>query len=159
MSIGLKKEDFRLDIDEALLVYSVLKKLGSGSVATFNDRLKSQKVQYLAQAFGVSPTYGFSLYLHGPYSPALTHDLFIMAEKKVVPDLSDFIPDGLKERFETLKEFIKRKSTRDLELIATLHLFKSLSWPKDKAVAKLKILKNATDEEIQMSFDQIKNIP
>jgi uncharacterized protein YwgA len=156
---GSKNEDFRLDIDEAMLVYSILRKLGAGNVATFNDRLKSQKVQYLAQAFGVSPNYSFSLYVHGPYSPALTHDLFVMHEKKVSPDLSDFIPDALKEKFERLKNFLSGKSNRDLELIATLHLFQVLKWTKAMAISKLESLKGANEDEVKMALEMVKQIP
>jgi uncharacterized protein YwgA len=155
---GLKKEDFRLDIDEAMLAYSILRKLGAGNVATFNDRLKSQKVQYLAQAFGVSPNYSFSLYIYGPYSPALTHDLFVMHEKRVPPDLSDLIPDTLKENFEKLKTFLLGKNNRDLELIATLHLFQVLKWTKAMSISKLKSLKGANEDEIKMALEMIKKI-
>ena len=159
MTNGLKNDDFRLDIDEALLAFSVLKKLGAGNVITFSDRLKSQKVQYLAQSFGVSPAYSFSLYVHGPYSPFLAHDLFTIQENKIKSDSSDFIPAELRERFEDLRRFIFGKNNRELELITTLHLFKKLGWSKSLSIEKLRLLKGASDEEITSTLEQIKEIP
>src|SRR3989338_10370231 len=101
-------QQYRINIDSALLAFSVLCKLGAGKVDTFANRLKSQKIQYLAQVFGVSPAYNFSLYIHGPYSPGLAHDLFTFNTEKH-PDMSDFVPDVLKERFKALSEFVKGK--------------------------------------------------
>jgi len=152
-------KQYRINIDSALLAFSVLCKLGAGKVDTFANRLKSQKIQYLAQVFGVSPAYNFSLYIHGPYSPDLAHDLFTFNGANQSPDMSDFVPDVLKERFKKLSEFIKGKTLKQLELITTLHFLKRLSYSSDEARKKLKEWKRASLDEVNESFAELKKIP
>ena len=151
-------QQYRINIDSALLAFSVLCKLGAGKVDTFANRLKSQKIQYLAQVFGVSPAYNFSLYIHGPYSPGLAHDLFAFNGTKQSPDMSDFVPDVLKKRFKALSEFVKGKGNRHLELVTTLHFLKKLFYSDEAASRKLVEIKNASLEEIKMSFAELKKI-
>ena len=154
---GNKK--YALDVDSALLAFSVLKKLGAGKVNTFDERLKSQKIQYLAQVFGVSPAYNFSLYIHGPYSPGLANDLFKIEEDKLSPNLSDFIPDVLNERFGRLSPFVDKKSNRQLELISTMHLFINvLKFSEAKTIKEVKDWKKATENEIGDSLVALKQI-
>ncbi len=151
---------YALDVDSALLAFSVLKKLGAGKVNTFDERLKSQKIQYLAQVYGVSPAYNFNLYIHGPYSPGLANDLFAIDEQKLSPDLSDFIPDVLNERFKKLSAFVKSKNNRQLELVSTIHLFiKRLNYNEAKTIKELKEWKKASNEEVRESFIMLKQIP
>ncbi|MFH1392437.1 MAG: hypothetical protein ABIG90_02020 [bacterium] len=73
---------FKKQYDDTLLAYSVLKRLGAGNVNIFKERLKSQKIQYFAQLFEVSPVYVFNLYLRGPYSPDLAYDLYEIKKEK-----------------------------------------------------------------------------
>ncbi|MFA6601433.1 MAG: hypothetical protein WCT02_01025 [Candidatus Paceibacterota bacterium] len=148
------------DVDSALLAFSVLRKLGAGNVKTFEERLRSQKIQYLAQVFSVSPAYNFSLYIHGPYSPGLANDLFMIEEQKLKPDLSDFIPDILNERFGRLSAFIKAKDNRWLELVSTVHLFvKRLGYSEAKSAKELRNWKKASEKEVEESFIALKQIP
>jgi len=150
---------YALDVDSALLAFSVLRKLGAGKVDTFDERLKSQKVQYLAQVFAVSPAYDFSLYIHGPYSPGLANDLFTIDEQKLQPNLSDFIPDVLNERFTRLSSFVKSKTNRQLELISTLHLFmKILKYNEFKAIKEIIDWKKASVKEVGESLTALKQI-
>ncbi|MBU6427105.1 hypothetical protein KGQ27_02585 [Patescibacteria group bacterium] len=149
-----------LGLDSALLAFSVLKRLGAGNVGTFDERLKSQKIQYLAQVFGVSPAYHYSLYIHGPYSPSFASDLFTIHAEKHNPDVSDFIADELKEKFSSLSEFVIGKSNRQLELIATAHLFvKGLFYSTEKTASKLKAWKGASEEEIKQTLQALDKIP
>lgn len=151
---------YKLPVDDTFFAYSVLNMLDAGKVDTFEQRLKSQKVQYLAQAFGVSPSYGFSLYLHGPYSPDLTSDLFALKEQKIKVDSSEFISESFKEKFKKLSSFISGKDNRKLELVATLHLFiKVLNLKKEEAVKKLIELKNASQSDVDYAFKQLDLIP
>lgn len=46
------------------------------SLTTFEDRLRLQKLGYLAQELGASGGFMFSWYHRGPYSPTLTRELF-----------------------------------------------------------------------------------
>src|SRR3989344_8861390 len=94
-----KMVEFSLEYDAALLAFSILKRLGCGDVETFDKRLKSQKTQYIGQLFGVSPNYPFNLYVHGPYSPALTTDLYKFNKLNTTPSFAKFAPEELEERF------------------------------------------------------------
>lgn len=155
-----KNEKFTLDVDTVYLAFSILRKLDSGNVSNFDERLKSQKLQYLAQAFKVSPNYNFSFYIHGPYSPGLANDLFAINEKKISPDLSEFIPSELTDRFDLLKKFVEDKNNRKLELVTTFHLFrKVLNLEEKDAKEKIKKFKNATEDEINYSIAEIEKIP
>lgn len=150
---------FSNSYDAVLLAASVLKRLGCGKVDTFEQRLRSQKTQYLAQAFGVSPNYSFSLYLRGPYSTSLAHDLFKIKENSLcIPD-GKFVSDELENRFNQLKGFISSKTTRELELIATLHWFiRKVKLAPDQSKQKLIELKNASEDEVLFSFNSLKAI-
>lgn len=155
-----EKVVFTKEYDAAILAFSVLKRLGSGGVSSFDERLKSQKIQYLAQLFGVSPGYAFGLYLRGPYSSDLARDLFKIREAKIEANQEKFVPEELEERFVTLEEFIKGKSLRDLELVTTLHLLLKINTSGEKeATKKLIELKEATPAEVESAFEAIKQIP
>lgn len=147
------------DYDAVLLAYSVLSRLGAGKMETFEDRLRSQKVQYLAQVFNVSPEYGFSLYIKGPYSPDLAKDLFQLKSKNIKASTEKFTPNLLEESFTRLKSFIdKAKSTRLLELVSTFHLLRKVGLPEKDCIKKLKEFKHAEDSEIEetiLLFNQI----
>jgi uncharacterized protein YwgA len=45
-------------------------------MSSFRERLRVQKVVYLLEQFGLQTRWGFSWYIHGPYSPSLAHELF-----------------------------------------------------------------------------------
>jgi len=154
-----EKDIFKNSYDAAILAISVLKRLGCGKVNTFEQRLRSQKTQYLAQSFGVSPKYPFNLYLRGPYSPSLAFDLFKIEEKGIPTRDCKFASDELEDRFNQLKKFIGNKTTRQLELIATLHWFiKMVGLSPDQSKQKLVELKKASKEEVEFSFNSLKEI-
>ena len=46
------------------------------SISNVADRLRLQKSVYLAQEMGIPLGYGYSWYVKGPYSPALTQDYY-----------------------------------------------------------------------------------
>ena len=153
------EEKFKNAYDSVLLTHSVLKRLGSGSVSTFSDRLRSQKLQYFAQLFGVSPQYRYNLYLRGPSSPDLAHDLFKIRSSNVSIGTEKFIPDELEQSFAKLKKFISGKGNRALELVATLHwLLKLAKLSEENASIKLKQLKNADESELSYAFTAVKEL-
>ncbi len=155
-----KKAGFKNEYDAAILAFSILKRLKSGDVSSFNERLKSQKIQYLAQFFGVSPVYSFGLYLRGPYSSDLAHDLFKIKDEKIKASKDKFIPDELEERFAALENFISRMNLRELELVATLHLLlKTGKKGEADAIKRFRELKKATDGEVKFALKAIKIIP
>jgi hypothetical protein len=68
-------------------VLACLKGLGMRSPSTdhFEDKLIIQKAVYLLQLKGVRTGFGFNLYVRGPYSPALTTELYL--HKRELRDL------------------------------------------------------------------------
>lgn len=151
---------FKTSSDAALFMHSVLKRLGSGDVDNFTQRLESQKMQYFAQLFGVSPKYPYNLYARGPYSPDLAHDLFVIKDKKIKVKTEKFVSDELEDRFMALQEFIKGKSIRILEVAATLHwLVKEVKLSKSEAEKRLIFLKNTTENETSNAFNILNALP
>jgi len=136
--------------------YSILKRLGCGDVDTFEQRLRSQKIQYFAQLFGVTYRYKYNLYLHGPYSTELAHDLYYIKSAGITPDVGKLMPEKLEQRFLDLKKFIK-KSTKELELAATLHwLLKIVNLSEKDAKIKLNELKNNDKNQYNLALKAIK---
>ena len=154
-----EKNLFTKPYDATLLAFSILKRLDCGGVETFSQRLRSQKIQYFAQVFGISPTYRFNLYLWGPYSPDLANDLFEIKIHNIGVGGGKFLSEELEERFANLKKFIGGKNNRQLELIATAHwLIKKAGYSGAKAEEMLSKLKDATPEEVEYSFNSIKEL-
>ncbi|MEK6921840.1 MAG: hypothetical protein AABX82_08175 [Nanoarchaeota archaeon] len=140
--------------DQALFTLNLLRRLGHGSVGTFEERLKSQKCQYFAQSMGISPSYSFNLYLKGPYSPDLAHDLYTLKDSP--SDVVKFASTELEEKFNKLKSLLKDKSSRQLELCATLHwLLKIVGLNQPKAKQKLIEIKKASDAEFLYAIKEV----
>jgi len=151
--------NFKNPYDKALFACYILRRLNAGSVKSFVDRLRSQKIQYFAQLFKVSPYYSFNLYLYGPYSPDLANDLFQIREKGDTVKLDRLIPIELEKRFQQLKKFIENKNNRELEIVATLHwLLEVAGFSNEKASLRLAEWKDASSEEIKYAFNELKNL-
>ncbi len=154
-----KNFNFYNSHDEVFFAYYILKRLKSGKINSFNERLRSQKIQYFAQFFKVSPHYQFNLYIWGPYSPDLSHDLFEIQKNKTKIKLDKLIPEELEKRFTSLKKFIEGKSNRQLELVATLHwLLNVAHLSVDEAEKRLNELKGTSPREAKYSFSAIAKI-
>ena len=91
-------------------------------IDTFEDRLKLQKIVYIAHYFGVDLGYTFNEYIRGPYSPELADDYYELNESWNSKELKDLKPLE-DEKMEKLIEFLKGKSTHELEGIATGLMF------------------------------------
>lgn len=147
-------------LDVVLLVGSILRRLDAGGMKTFEQRLKTQKIQYFAQLFNVSPNYNFTLYLRGPYSSHLANDLFRLEEAGVEYNSEKFISNALEERFIGVREFVKDKNIRELEVIATLHwLINVAGLSKEAANKKLIELKSPSKEEIEKANKALAWLP
>ena len=154
-----EKNIFTKPYDAALFAYGVLRRLGSGNVDFFEQRLRSQKIQYFAQLFGISPPYAFNLYIKGPYSPDLTYDLFQIKKEGIKVKIGKFIPEELEKRFKYLEKFIEKKTDRQLEIMATLHwLLKVAGFSEAEAKKRLTEWKGANSDEINYTFNVIKNL-
>lgn len=108
----------------------------------FAGRLIAQKSVYLLnKVFKVPLNYGFSWYLSGPYSPALTTQLYAISKQN--PPLGQL---GLSKRALSIVERFRRLVSRCadtkmeradwLELLASVHFishFRSLDFTTDTA--------------------------
>ncbi|MCE9552285.1 MAG: hypothetical protein K8T91_02775 [Planctomycetes bacterium] len=105
-----------------------LKEIGlSSDVSGFDTRLILQKAVYLLEESGVRLGYGFNWYLRGPYSPALTRDLFDLSSN--TEDLVGWVLDersrGTAANIGSLlaskpAEDVSAKARR-MELLASIH--------------------------------------
>jgi hypothetical protein len=92
------------------------------SLENFEDRLRLQKLIYLAREIGFECGFAFSWYVHGPYSPSLTRVLFTADE---MGELS--LDDAkLTKREESIVSNLKQllgdkiNDARQLELFASV---------------------------------------
>lgn len=100
--------------------FAALKRIGvSLSLATFNDRLRMQKVVYLLQSFGLQTRWNFSWYLRGPYSSDLAYAVF-NTDLKSVSEVK-FNRANVRA-IEKLKRYFKLEymSVADLEASASI---------------------------------------
>lgn len=56
--------------------FCILNSIPGMSLDNFSDRMRFQKIGYLAQKMGANGQFMFSWYIHGPYSGSLTKMLF-----------------------------------------------------------------------------------
>ena len=97
---------------------------------TIDDRIKLQKLVYLAQAATGALAYHFNPYIRGPYSPTLTRDLYGLLEPGRENEAKERA-DAYKLSSSTIQELETAKLVsntkcginyvRWLELIASLH--------------------------------------
>ena len=147
-------------LDAVLLVRNVLRRLNAGEMNTFEQRLKTQKVQYFAQIFGVSPYYDFNLYLRGPYSPFLARDLFSLEVTNQEYHFEKFTSNEMEARFSALNRFVSNKSIRELEVISTFHWLLNVACvSKEEARKRLKELKVTSSDELEMVDKALVGLP
>lgn len=65
--------------DDGARVLRTLQSFGPISMDGFDDRLRMQKLAYLVQEVGGGGPFVYQWYIRGPYSPALTQELFSCA--------------------------------------------------------------------------------
>ena len=133
-----------------------LRDLKCGSLDTINDRILLQKKVFLAQDIGLPLGYGYSWYIHGPYSTDLTAVAY-----QVIPEGFDSIEkNSLKEpyatmitRVNTLENEIVEKGLQ-MSVVQWYELLASIAyWNKngysteEKIVAKIKLTKPQFLEE------------
>ncbi len=111
------------------------------NLGDFSSRLVMQKTVYLLEKMGVNLGYSYGLYVHGPYSPALTRALY--GHKDQVQSLENPAPLGEAERKAALKILnATNLKPSQLEIAATLAFFRQeQKMTEDDAVRKLKEIK------------------
>ena len=110
-------------------------------IDTFGDRLKLQKIVYIAKYFGIDIGYSFNEYLRGPYSPELADDYYRLSELWDTDTIKSLEPIN-DENARKLIDFIKGRSTSELEGIATGLMFLDIlkrKGIKDKELLKKKL--------------------
>lgn len=149
---------------------TAIKLLGADlDLSTFESRLKLQKKVYLLQESGEDLGYSYGWYIHGPYSPGLTRDLFSLQEllhalKEKELDVEDQPTN--REAFDTAKKLIHaletdREPLRQLELVSSLHFLIEHVYPKPnnptEAIEELNASKpNFEKEEATRAFDLLR---
>lgn len=142
------------DQREVIYMLEVLKGLGAKGINNLDDRITCQKTIYLAQRMQLIQPYEFNLYVHGPYSPTLSNDLYrsmVFFDELNEPN---FATISLREKYDTLKGWLKEKNSKKLELIATFDWFKQAGLSETKTIEKLKEIKNATEGDIKWCHEE-----
>lgn len=144
----------------SLVIGGILKKIyTSFDMASFDNRLKLQKIIYLVQAYGINLGYTFNLYVYGPYSPELTKTGFYMEDFNSIKEIG-FEEDTITKKFDEFKEKIEpfKDNLKWLEIASTIHLFKQLSPSKNKVQIVSDILKiktKFTKNQIEKVWEEI----
>lgn len=134
-----------------------LRDLKCFSLETINDRILLQKKIYLAQDLGLPLGYGYSWYIHGPYSTDLTSVAY-----QIIPEGVDSIEDkrfkapysGMVEKVNGLaEEIIKRDLKVGIvpwyELIASISYWQKHGYKDQTSViTKLKVTKPQFSEDL-----------
>ena len=119
----------------------------------FEDRLRMQKLVYLAGEFGLDHDYPYNMYLHGPYSPDLAKDYykedFMSAPGKT--NLSSF-------ELGTFLNLVDERDNKWLEVAATAHSLHE-SYSKDRSGSDLEnSVVEATSDKKGVPADEVKAI-
>ncbi|KAF5412821.1 MAG: hypothetical protein C5S38_07790 [Candidatus Methanophagaceae archaeon] len=133
-------------------------------IEKFEHRLMLQKYVFISKFFGFNPGYSYSIYLRGPYSPALAGDYYNF------DCYSSYETDYTKELggFNTAKflELIDGKDAKWLEIAATilsvydtyLKTFRGAELI-ERVIATACDIKSATDaEKIRHVFEELKRV-
>jgi uncharacterized protein YwgA len=107
--------------DRGLLKFDIL---GNGE-RSFDNRFMIQKYVYLARYFNLEMGYGFSMYLHGPYSRSLADDYYDLAIDEAME--AEFGPGSVSRtsdlnglQVNTFFEFVNGRDREWLEAATTL---------------------------------------
>lgn len=134
----------------------VIRDLHCYSLETISDRILLQKKVFLAQDIGLPLGYGYSWYIHGPYSTDLTAVAY-----QIIPEGTDAIENNkLKEPYASMIERVNALETaislqnyqisvvQWYELIASIaYWYKRGNTTEAKAVEKIRLTKPQFSEE------------
>lgn len=80
------------------------------SKESFDDRLMSQKKIYLLQSLGTDLGYTYNWYVHGPYSPSLTNNIYNNLEVLISSDFSEYhLSETAENNIEKVNSLIEDK--------------------------------------------------
>lgn len=139
-----------------------IRDLNCYSLETIDDRILLQKKVYLAQDIGLPLGYGYSWYIHGPYSPDLTAVAY-----QIIPEGKTAIENhSLKEPYASMiakvnsleniidEKDLKISAVQWYELIASIaYWFRRGYNTEQKAVEKIHATKpQFTEEQIKAGY-------
>jgi len=137
----------------------VLRDLCCGSLETINDRILLQKKIYLAQDIGLPLGYGYSWYIHGPYSTDLTTVAY-----QIIPEGFDSIEKNTFK--EPYAKMISRVNELEAEIekrslqISTVQWYELIVlvayWNKRSYKTEDSIIEKIKETKPQFSEDQIR---
>lgn len=134
----------------------VLRDLNCTSIETLNDRILLQKKVYLAQDIGVPLHYGYSWYIHGPYSTDLTAVVY-----QVIPEgFGDLENKTLKEPYKNMLVKINnldnQKQAAHLDSVRWYELLASIAyWYNHEDKIKDKVLEKIHETKPQFNEQQV----
>lgn len=140
------------DMERALSLGAVLKRIGNFDLSTFEGRLVLQKTVYLLQSFGLYFGYKFSWYVHGPYSPDLTTEAFkLQSIYRKVPQ-AKFAKTRTEKHFQDYLRFIgdKKNDADWLEQLACTHFL----WVLNPTASRKQIIQAVLDHEPHFTMIQ-----
>jgi uncharacterized protein YwgA len=155
----------RNDMDRERATAGLLKRIDTFNVNSFSDRLRVQKIIFLLYSLlGLKQNYPYTMYVRGPYSPALTKDFYEIKDTNLFKP-AHFLDENVEKKFKIFIEQIKPISKDDniLELLATLSYIENNIGlaTKKEMISKLKIVKpdypERTYESIYTLYANIKN--
>lgn len=135
-------------------VAAFLRYLGLENFDTFNSRFTIQKVVYLLEDFGATLGFGYSWYIHGPYSPQLTHTLFKATDKERASRRE--LSSGELRIINDVRNFLGQDfySIEALELLVSLIYLVELG-PSAGLDSKSKIFGFLRERKPHFSLDQV----
>lgn len=133
-----------------------MQELKCKKIDTIHDRILLQKKIYIAQILGLRLGYGYSWYLHGPYSPDLT-----AAAYQIVPEGFDSLAGwSFKPEYN---EYIKRVNNLEennktsLDVVQWYELLSSVVfWRENGYKEKEQNIEQVAKSKPQFSKEQIK---
>lgn len=140
----------------------ILNGLSTYNLDEFDDRLRLQKLVFIARKMGYDLGYTFTWYARGPYSPSLTRMLFSAHEQGqlIIPDveLTSDENEVVRELRASLQNDIE--NARMLELIASVWYFlKRKNYSnEEKEILIEKIIQRKpqfTRDEVEEALDRI----
>ena len=144
------------------IVIGILKKFGNINFLSFSSdfkqRLIAQKTAYFLKLFGIPIEYSFSWYLHGPYSPNLTRDIYEqLSNIEKIPEI-DFVNEDFDKCFKDCLAFLgpKKNDARWLEMAASIDFLKRV-FPKESDEEIMKRLEAKPLEVLKEEFYDVLN--
>ena len=135
-----------------------LRDLGCYSLGTIDERILLQKKVYLAQDLGLPLGYGYSWYIHGPYSTDLAaaayqiipEGLGAIKDKKFNPPYAEMI-----KRVNELENDISNKKIR-IGVVQWFELLSSIAyWQKHGYITESQVVEKIKETKPQFSEEQI----